>query len=148
MQRMLRTALLVALFAIAPPAHGDKINKGFLGTAVKGYDVVAYHTEGAPRRGSRDFRHEWQDATWHFASAENRDRFAADPERYAPRYGGFCAYAVSQGVTADIDPHAWRIVDGRLYLNLNPGVQAIWEQDIPGYIAKADAHWPALSANE
>ena len=74
----------------------------------------------------------------------HRDLFAANPTEYAPQYGGYCAYAVSQGGTAPIDPEAWRIVDGKLYLNLNPDIQAIWVEDIPGYIGKADANWPRL----
>jgi hypothetical protein len=86
------------------------------------------------------------DATWRFASAEHRELFAANPEKYAPAYGGYCAYAVSQGVTAPIDPEAWKVVDGRLYLNLDRDIQQIWEQDVPGYIAKADENWPKLLA--
>jgi YHS domain-containing protein len=116
------------------------------GVAVRGTDVVAYVTEGRPVAGSARFTHAWRGATWRFASAANRDRFAADPERYAPAYGGFCAYAVSEGYTAPIDPAAWRIVDGRLYLNYDRSVQRRWEADIPGRIARADANWPALAA--
>lgn len=122
----------------------DLVNETLFGTAVHGYDVVAYFDEGKPVKGSREFQHEWQGARWHFASAERRDRFEADPERYAPQYGGYCAYAVAQGGKADIDPQAWRIVDGKLYLNLSRDVQALWEEDIPGYIRKADANWPRL----
>jgi hypothetical protein len=83
-------------------------------------------------------------ATWRFASAEHRDMFAASPEQYAPRYGGYCSYAVSQGHTASIDPEAWKIVDGKLYLNYSKGVQKMWEKDQAGYIGKADANWPGL----
>lgn len=115
------------------------------GVAVRGTDVVAYLTEGRPVAGRAEFAHAWRGATWRFASAANRDRFAADPERYAPAYGGFCAYAVSEGYTAPIDPAAWRIVDGRLYLNYDRSVQRRWERDIPGRIARADANWPRLS---
>jgi hypothetical protein len=88
--------------------------------------------------------HGWQGTTWIFASAENRDRFQADPERYAPQYGGYCAYAVSKGHTASIDPKAWTIVDGKLYLNYSKGVKKKWEQDVPGNIVKADKNWPDL----
>ena len=137
--------LLVPLVAAASALAVPPVNKSFLGdTAVEGYDVVAYFEEGAPREGSSGFTHRWRDATWRFASAENRDRFAADPARYAPQYGGYCAYAVARGSTADIDPQAWKIVDGKLYLNYSKRIQAIWEQDVPGYVAKADANWPAL----
>ena len=83
-------------------------------------------------------------ATWSFASAENRATFAADPEKFAPRYGGYCAWAVSQGYTASIDPDAWRIVDGALYLNYSLAVREEWERDIPGHIASADVNWPRL----
>ena len=113
-------------------------------TALRGTDPVAYFTDGRPVEGSRRFTHEWQGATWRFASAQNRDSFAADPERYAPQYGGYCAWAVSQGYTASTDPEAWRIVDGKLYLNYSKSVQRRWEKDIPGNIAKADRNWPGL----
>jgi hypothetical protein len=86
-------------------------------------------------------------ATWRFASAEHRDRFAVDPERYAPQYGGYCAWAVSQGYTAKIDPAAWKIVDDKLYLNYSKDVQSQWSSDIPGNIAKADANWPGIKAD-
>ena len=86
--------------------------------------------------------------TWRFASASNRERFEREPERYAPQYGGYCAYAVSYGSTAPGDPHAWKIVDGRLYLNVNARIQAEWEKDIPGHVRKADANWPRLLAGD
>ncbi|MEL7314135.1 MAG: YHS domain-containing (seleno)protein, partial [Cyanobacteria bacterium J06559_3] len=108
------------------------------GVAIQGADPVAYFTEDGYVQGSDEFTHEWNGATWHFASAENRDAFAGEPEAYAPEYGGFCAWAVSQGNTAPIDPTAWKIVDGKLYLNYDDSVQARWSEDIPGNIAKAD----------
>ena len=132
---------------VAAPAFAGKVNQSLFGTAVEGYDVVAYHRQGRAVEGSSEFTHEWMGATWRFSSAEHRDFFAASPARYAPRYGGFCAYAVSQGSTAPIDPQAWKIVDGKLYLNLSPAIQQIWAQDVPGYIAKADANWPKLRAD-
>lgn len=116
------------------------------GIAVRGTDVVAYFTEGRPVAGRAEFTHAWQGATWRFASAANRGRFAADPARYAPAYGGFCAYAVSEGYTAPIDPAAWKIVEGRLFLNYDRSVQRRWERDIPGRIARGDANWPRLAA--
>jgi hypothetical protein len=85
------------------------------------------------------------DATWRFANAANRDKFQADPEKYAPRYGGYCAYAVSFGSTADIDPEAWTIVEGKLYLNKSKSIRQSWSQDIPGYIERADKHWPRIA---
>ena len=114
------------------------------GIAVDGTDVVGYFTEGAPVPGDPAITHDHMGATWRFASTENRDLFAADPEKYAPQYGGYCAFAVSQGYTASTVPEAWSIVDDKLYLNFSRRVQRRWERDIPGHIAAADANWPSV----
>lgn len=114
------------------------------GVAVDGSDVVAYFTQGAPVKGSPEFAHVWNGVTWHFASAENRDAFAANPAVYAPQYGGYCAWAVSNGYTASTVPEAWRIVDDKLYLNFSRRIQSRWERDIPARIAAGDANWPAV----
>ena len=123
------------------------VNTTFGGTAIKGYDPVAYFTQSQAVKGSKEFTVDWMEATWRFASAAHSDAFAADPERYAPQYGGYCAFAVAQGATANIDPQAWRIVDGKLYLNLSKDVQALWLTDVPGKIEKADANWPQIKAD-
>lgn len=115
------------------------------GVALRGTDVVAYFTEGRVLRGRAEHAFEWNGVAWHFASAANRARFLADPAAHAPAFGGFCAWAVSQGYTAPIDPAAWRIVEGRLFLNYSLSVQRRWEQDIPRLIARGDANWPRLS---
>jgi len=112
--------------------------------ALKGYDAVAYFNEGRAVEGSDQFTHEWNGAKWRFASAENRDSFVSRPERYAPQYGGYCAWAVGHGYTAKGDPEAWKIVEGKLYLNYSKDVKAKWEQDIPGFIAKGDENWPGF----
>lgn len=117
-----------------------------LGWGAEGYDVVAYFTEGKPIEGKSEFRFDWKGAKWRFASAANRDKFAGSPEKYAPQYGGYCAYAVSQGYTASIDPEAWSVVDNKLYLNYSKGVRSTWEKDIPGYIKSADKNWPSIKA--
>lgn len=114
------------------------------GAAASGYDVVAYFTEARPVDGSDAYTAEHEGATWRFASAENRDLFVADPAKYAPQYGGYCAYAVSYGSTASTVPEAWKIVDGKLYLNYSKRIQGRWEQDAPGHIAKADQNWPSV----
>jgi YHS domain-containing protein len=134
---------LAALLAHATAATASPVNAEG-GVAIRGTDPVAYHTTGRPTPGRPEFTHAWRGATWRFASAANRDLFAADPERYAPAYGGFCAWAVAQGYTAPIDPAAWRIVDGRLYLNYDRSIQRRWERDIPGFIRSANGHWPRL----
>ncbi|QFU00867.1 hypothetical protein FIU83_04355 [Halomonas sp. THAF5a] len=112
--------------------------------AIGGTDPVAYFTEGEPVAGSPEFQWEWQNATWQFASAEHRDLFQADPEAYAPQYGGWCAWAAARGDAASTVPEAWKIVDDRLYLNYSHGIQRRWERDIPGFIEAADAHWPNI----
>ncbi len=138
-------AAIVAAGLIAGPAFaGGAVNKTVFGTALKGYDVVAYHTVGKPVEGSQRISYRWRDATWRFASVKHRDLFAADPERYAPAYSGYCAYGMAQGAKVDIDPSAWHIVDGTLYLNVNKRVQRTWKTDISGYIGRANRHWQRL----
>ncbi|HEY2013457.1 MAG TPA: YHS domain-containing (seleno)protein [Bryobacteraceae bacterium] len=134
------------MFSCATIALAGKADSVYTqgGLAIRGYDTVAYHQEARPIKGSPQFSYQWMGATWLFATAENRDRFQAEPARYAPQYGGYCAYAVSQGHTASIDPEAWKIVDGKLYLNYSRDVQKKWQQDVPGYIQKADKNWPDL----
>jgi YHS domain-containing protein len=133
---------------VAGPAAAGKVNASFFGSvAIEGYDPVAYFEAGEPAQGSDAFEHRWNGVVWRFTNATNRDAFAKAPERYAPQYGGYCAWAVSQGYTASIDPAAWRIVDGKLYLNYSKSVQQTWQQDIPGNIRKANANWPGIEAS-
>ena len=143
---MTAALMALALVAVAPQhAAADKINQSFLGgVAIDGYDPVAYFTDGKPVEGTSDITADWQDATWRFASTDHRALFVTNPEKYAPAYGGYCAWAVSQGYTAGIDPNAWRIVDGTLYLNYNKSVQQQWAEDVPGNIQKADGNWPEI----
>ena len=117
------------------------------GIAIKGTDPVAYFQKGKAVKGNPQFNYQWGKAIWHFHSAENRDLFASNPEQYAPQYGGFCAWAVSQNYTAPTDPNAWKIVDGKLYLNANKSIQKRWEKDLAGYIDKANHYWPSILEN-
>ena len=138
-------AFLAFLFLAAPVAAKDPIYTGtFSNLAVSGYDPVAYFKDRKPVEGSSAFQHEWNGATWRFANAENLEAFKANPEAYAPQYGGYCAWAVSQGYTASADPNVWRIVGRKLYLNYDREVQQTWEKDVPGNIAKADKNWPTV----
>lgn len=109
--------------------------------AIDGYDVVAYFTEAKPLKGNQQYSHQWEGATWYFTSAKHRDLFKADPKKYAPAFGGFCAYGVSQGYKVKVEADAWDIVDGVLYLNYNTEVQKSWKTDKAGYIAKAKSSW-------
>jgi len=112
--------------------------------AVKGADVVAYFTQGRAVIGKAEYATQWRGATWRFSSAENLAAFKANPEKYAPQYGGYCAYAVSEGYTAKIEPEAWSIVDGKLYLNYSLGVRSLWAKNKQERIKKADANWPGV----
>jgi YHS domain-containing protein len=143
-----RRTLVAAVLILAPfaaQAKSAEIYTGFLSsTAVGGHDPVAYFTEGRPVAGKSDFTHQWKGVTWRFASAKNRDLFKAKPEAYAPQYGGYCAWAVSQGYTAKGDPNHWKIVDGKLFLNYDANVQRNWEKDIPGHVTNANRNWPKV----
>jgi hypothetical protein len=139
------TAISLSMAVSSLAEAKSEIYKSWRGIAIKGYDPVAYHTDGKPAEGSDQYELKWKDAKWRFASAEHRDLFRADPEKYAPRYGGYCAWAVAQGYTAGVDPeNAWTIVDGILYLNYDIKIKEKWEKDIPGNIKKADANWPGV----
>ncbi len=145
--RTLSAALCLALgLSLASPARAaDPVYTNWRGLALSGYDPVAYFEQGKAVAGSAQYELEWRDATWRFASAEHLAAFRAAPERYAPQYGGYCAWAVSNGYTASSDPEAWRIVDGKLYLNYSREIQEKWETDVPGNVRRADGHWPELS---
>jgi YHS domain-containing protein len=116
------------------------------GVAIRGTDTVAYFTEGKPVQGTDDFTTQWNGATWKFASQKHLDLFVGNPENYAPQYGGYCAYGVSQDNLVKIEPESWTIVDGKLYLNFNDGLQKKWEGDIKGYIAEANEKFQGLLA--
>ena len=143
----IRTLILAAALATATPALAQKAEVFTdSGAAIRGYDPVAYFTDSKPVKGDAKYTYSWKGATWRFASAANRDAFAASPEKYAPQYGGYCAYGVASGYAVKTEPDAWSVVDGKLYLNYDRNVQASWVKDIPGYIRKADANWPRALA--
>lgn len=143
-RQVLASIGLMSLMCLAPGRASAEINTNGGSVAIRGYDPVAYFTDSRPVKGSPSFQHEWQGALWHFASAEHRDMFAANPERYAPRYGGYCAVGMGYGQKVRIDPQAWSIVGGRLYLNNSPGIARRFLADPQGNIARADQHWRQL----
>jgi len=149
-----RRALLVAgllsaawLPARAAPAV-NTLKSGLLGgrddVAILGYDPVAYFTAGKPVKGSDEFTWEWMGAKWKFSSRAHLETFRAEPARYAPQYGGYCAYGVSRGYLVKIEPEQFSIIDGKLYLNYDASVQAEWRKDPAGYIRSADAKFLGL----
>ena len=131
-------------WSIAPQASAAAKTYTEGGVAIDGTDTVAYFTQGKPVPGKREFSQDWNGATWLFSTAENRDTFAASPAKYAPQYGGYCAYAVSEGYTASTVPEAWKIVDGKLYLNYSTGVQRTWEKNYSERIVDGDKNWPKI----
>lgn len=137
----LAVAAVPALTQVVHAAQEVNIVDGY---AVHGYDVVAYFTEGKPVPGDDRYTAQHGGATYRFASAGHRDAFVADPAKYAPQYGGFCAFGTAMGRKFDGDPQAWAIVGDKLYLNLNPDVQARWKENIPGFIKGAENNWPLI----
>lgn len=126
-------------FAADIDMNADKHN-----VSIKGYDTVAYFTEGKAVRGNANFTATYKNTTFHFSSAENRDLFNSDKDKYAPQYGGFCAMGVAMNQKFDVDPQAWKIVDDKLYLNYNKDVQKAWLKDVPGNLKTAEQNWPEL----
>lgn len=114
------------------------------GTGAGGYDPVSYLQESGPKMGDTAISLEWKGANWNFSSQENRNLFKAEPEKYAPQFGGYCAYAVSKGATAKGDPEVFTVLNGKVYFNFSKSVQVLWRQDVPGNIAKAEANWPKV----
>jgi YHS domain-containing protein len=109
--------------------------------AIKGYDPVSYFMAGGPVQGKASFSFKWHRLTWHFANKADLALFSKDPEKYAPQYDGYCAWAMTMGQEAKTDPQAWKIVDGKLYLNCSRASFKKWSEDIPGNIRKADKNW-------
>jgi YHS domain-containing protein len=116
--------------------------------ALRGYDPVAYFKEGKPVEGKKEFTHTWKGADWRFSSLQNKEDFIASPEKFAPQYGGYCAYGLSQGYKAPTDPGAWTIVGDKLYLNYSKGVQQTWNKSQKEFIEKADNNWPQVAKKE
>lgn len=137
-------ALLAAASAAAGKDLAEAVNKDGSNVALKGYDPVAYFEQGNALKGTTRYTYSWMNATWRFSSTENRDKFAADPARYAPQFGGYCAWAVSKGYTAPVDPEAWKIIGGKLYLNYSKSVREQWLADVNQRIADGEKNWPRL----
>ena len=114
------------------------------GKAIRGYDPVAYFTQQKAVKGNEKFSYQWNGAAWHFASRENLDLFISNPAKYAPQYGGYCAYGLSNGYKAPTEPDAWTIENGKLYLNYDLNVRTLWSKEKKERIAKADQNWPRI----
>lgn len=118
------------------------------GTAIHGYDAVAFFTNSKPEKGKEQFSFNWQNVNWHFASKENLETFKANPEKYAPQYGGYCAYGTAEGHKAPTEIDTWTITGNKLYFNYNKDVKKMWVKDQQHLIEKADKNWPELKDHE
>ena len=132
-------------FTLMPTAHAGSVFTGKTpGVAINGYDPVGYFKQNEPVMGSSAHAHSWNGVEWHFATAENRDTFAADPQRYAPQYGGYCALAAAKDYLAKTEPDAFTIYDGKLYLNYDKGIKRRWDGNREDFIEAATKYWPGL----
>ncbi len=138
----LMTALLGTSFSLLAADVGMSVDANDL--AIKGYDPVAYFTDKGAVQGNPQYTATYNNAIYHFASSANRDQFKANPQAYAPQYGGYCAFGVAMGKKFDTDPHAWKIEDGKLYLNLDKTVQKRWLEDTAGFIQDANSNWTTI----
>jgi YHS domain-containing protein len=136
---------LVLLFHIAS-AQKEVFSKSE--QAIQGYDPVAYFKESKPVKGTNAYTYTWKGAQWHFANEENLNDFKANPEKFAPQFGGYCAYGMAGGYKASTSADAWSIVDGKLYLNYDKQVQVLWKKDQAGFINKANKNWPTVKKSK
>lgn len=138
----LMTALLGTSFSLMAADVGMSVDANDL--AIKGYDPVAYFTDNGPAQGKAEYSATYNNAIYHFVNAANRDQFKADPQAYAPQYGGYCAFGVAMGKKFETDPEAWKIEGGKLYLNLDKSVQKRWLEDTQGFIQDANTNWTTI----
>ena len=144
---IMKKSILASLFALCTVAaalaqKSEVFEKD--GMAIKGYDVVAFHTQAKALKGSDHFTYRWKDANWLFADQANLDLFKKDPDKYAPQYGGYCAYGTADGHKAPTETDTWTLKDNKLYFNYNKKVQEMWNKDQAGYIEKADKNWVGI----
>ena len=145
MKKLSKLLVVISVLFSSATWAVDPIYTGYFSDlAIKGYDTVAYFTQGEPVKGKDKFSTEYQGARWLFSSQQHLDLFVDGPQKYAPQYGGYCAYAVSQNDTASIQPDLFTIVDDKLYLNYSDSVNKKWSADKAGFIKLADQHWPGL----
>ncbi|MGF1735815.1 YHS domain-containing (seleno)protein [Photobacterium satsumensis] len=145
--RILSAASLLS-FSMTVLAADIDINADENDLAIKGYDPVAYFIDKKAKVGSSDYRATYKGATYHFVDKQNMESFQANPAGYVPQYGGFCAFGVAMNKKFDTDPQAWKVVDGKLYLNLDKSVQKRWLEDTGGYITSADSNWTKIKLVE
>lgn len=146
MKKYLSFLTVLTIFISACNTGNKKVSEVFVTKdgAINGYDAVAYFKENKPVKGNSQYQHKWKDAVWYFSSNDNLSTFKADPEKYAPQYGGYCAYGTADGHKATTEPDAWTIVNDKLYFNYNKEVKAEWLKKRDEFIKQADANWPKV----
>lgn len=141
----LAAATVISLAAAESASAAKPVNTTFFGgKAIEGYDAVAYHTQKKAVKGSKTHSYKWKGANWYFSSAAHLDLFKQDPNKYAPQYGGYCAWAAAKNKLADTDPEVWDIYNGKLYLNYNTKTRNEWRLDKAGMVKRGDANYPNL----
>ena len=143
MKKTISTTILAAVILVNAHAQRSQVYIAN-GKAIKGYDPVAFFTESKPVMGQDSLTLQWNGAAWYFADRKNLESFRSAPERYAPQYGGYCAYGTAQGHKAPTEADTWTVLDGKLYFNYNQKVKEMWSKDRPGMIKKADKNWPMI----
>lgn len=143
MKSLIISAALLLITVVSTKAQKNEVYT-VEGKAIKGYDPVAFFKESKPVKGADSLSFTYKDVQWLFSSKQNLEAFKADPEKYAPQYGGFCAYGTAQGHKAPTQTETWTIVDGKLYFNYNMKVKQAWTKDQPALIEKADKQWPSV----
>jgi hypothetical protein len=141
-----KAILTISLLLAATTSFADTLQYATENGAIDGFDPVSYFSENRPERGSSNITAEWNGAVWHFTTVEHRDIFLKEPEKYAPRYGGFCALGMAHGGDVPTNPEAWTIWEGKLYLNMIKEVSITWRYNPDKLIARADKKWEALNA--
>ncbi len=143
MKKVVLSFSIILLFFTGVVAQKNSNNEIYSNKAgaIKGYDPVAYFSNHQPMKGKSDVTFSWKNATWHFANEENKAAFIKNPEQYAPQYGGYCAYGLAKGYKVKIEPDAWAIENGKLYLNYDKSVQKDWDKGRKEYIKIANENW-------
>jgi YHS domain-containing protein len=141
---MINLVSTLLIMVLLTPAFAQQEVYSRSNKAIHGYDPVAYFKESKPVKGKEELMYAWKGANWHFSTAQNLADFKATPEKFAPQFGGYCAYGVADGHKAPTSPDAWTVVDGKLYLNYDKGVRTLWQKDQAGFIKKANDHWPVV----
>jgi YHS domain-containing protein len=145
----MRTQIIIFYFAgLLTPAIAQQEVFSKSDQAIQGYDPVAYFRESNAIKGKSDLSYTWKKATWYFSSSQNLEDFKKEPEKFAPQFGGYCAYGMAEGHKASTSPDAWTILDGKLYLNYDKGVRQLWDKDRPGNIKKANDNWPSVKKDK